>query len=229
MFIVARVWDWQLRILHWLNAILIIALLLLGSAMEWAEESPFEGGVKGLHITLGYLFIVTLSLRILWGFAGNEFARWQDLIPATRDRWKKIWENLKWYLTGLRGKPPLSIGHNPLASLFYILLFLILISQVTTGLILSKGKGLISAKWGYTSSMAYADEDEEWGEKEWYGEGEEGNEWAEEVHEFGYYFILFFLLAHLTGLVAHEIREGSGLFSSMIHGKKYIPVNIEKE
>lgn len=222
-FIVARVWDWQTRVLHWANALLIISLLILGLAMESLEDKGLEDALKGLHVTLGYIFLVTLSLRILWGFMGNEYARWSDLLPRG-ERWGKIWGNLRWYLTGFKGRPPISIGHNPLASLFYIPLFLVLLSQAATGLLLSKGEGLLSAEGSYISSTAYADEDKEWEE---HGEGkeEEEGEWVEEVHEFGFYFILFFLLAHLTGLVAHEIGEEAGLFSSMIHGKKHIPLD----
>jgi Ni,Fe-hydrogenase I cytochrome b subunit len=33
---------------------------------------------------------------------------------------------------------------------------------------------------------------------------------------------LFFLGAHLFGLVAHEVREKTGLLSSMVHGRKYL-------
>ncbi len=226
VFMVARVWDWQTRLLHWVNALLIISLLVLGLAMESLEETGLEDLLKGLHVTIGYIFVATFSLRVLWGFMGNEYARWSDLLPGGK-RLKEIWGNIRWYLSGFKGRPPLSIGHNPLASLFYIPLFVVLFFQATTGLVLSGGKDLLSARGSYFPSVAYADEDEEWGERGWYGEGEEGegSEWAEEVHEFGFYFILFFLLAHLTGLVVHEIGEEAGLFSSMIHGKKHIPID----
>lgn len=44
----------------------------------------------------------------------------------------------------------------------------------------------------------------------------------EELHEVGYVFILFFIAAHLFGLVAHEVREKTGLLSSMVNGKKFL-------
>ena len=44
---------------------------------------------------------------------------------------------------------------------------------------------------------------------------------AEELHELGLWFMLFFIAAHLAGLVLHEIGERRGLFSSMINGRKY--------
>lgn len=37
------------------------------------------------------------------------------------------------------------------------------------------------------------------------------------------YLSYFFVCLHLGGLILHEIVEKAGLFSSMIHGKKYFP------
>jgi len=39
----------------------------------------------------------------------------------------------------------------------------------------------------------------------------------------GFLFIIFFVCLHLGGLILHEIVEKAGLFSSMIHWKKYFP------
>ena len=33
-------------------------------------------GLKVLHVTVGYLFVTNLAVRIIWGFIGNRYARW---------------------------------------------------------------------------------------------------------------------------------------------------------
>ncbi|MBI5286963.1 MAG: cytochrome b/b6 domain-containing protein [Deltaproteobacteria bacterium] len=210
-FMLVSVWDWQTRVLHWTNAILIMTLALLAlsaEGMEWpGVEREVRRQIKEIHAYMGYILVFTLTVRIIWGFIGNEYARWIDIIPHKKERWQAIWGNIKWYLRGFKGSLPLSIGHNPLASLFYIALFIVLLGQVLTGL------ALAGVEFGmFPGSLLTVGFDEELIE-----------EVAEDVHEFGLWFILFFIVAHLTGLVVHEIGEKAGLLSSMIHGRKYIP------
>ncbi len=204
------VWDWQTRALHWINALLIITLMILifnYEIMEWlGAEEEAEESIKRLHAWVGHILAVTFILRVVWGFAGNEYARWLDMIPYNKERWNGILDNLRWYLSGLRGSPPPSVGHNPLASLFYIALFLVLTSQVFTGITLAGEEfGMIPGR--FISSIL----------------GHEVVEGFEEIHEFGLWFMVFFLSAHLTGVIAHELKDRTGLFWSMVNGKKYLP------
>ena len=56
------------------------------------------------------------------------------------------------------------------------------------------------------------------------GISEEALEGLEEAlegpHKAGFLFILLFIAAHLIGLVAHELKEKTGLLTSMVNGKK---------
>lgn len=206
-----KVWDLQTRVLHWTNAILVISLALLALSFEVFEELGIEEEpVKKIHAYIGYVFIFTLMLRIVWGFFGNEYARWLDIIPYKKESRQAILANIKYYLSGFKIKPPVSIGHNPLASLFYIAMFLVLISQALTGIVLS---GL---EFGFAPLGNYFSQ---------YGhDAKEGIEDIfEDLHEFGLWFVIFFFAAHMTGLLVHTIFEKTGLFSSMLHGKKYFP------
>ncbi len=218
-----KVWDWQLRVLHWTIALLVITLLLLIVCYEWLEDMGIEEDslepLLKTHAYIGHILAVAFILRIVWGFAGNRYARWSDIIGL---KWSDIWGHIRWILGGLKGLPPVNIGHNPLASLFYIALFMVLTTQVISGIILAGEEfkmfpGNLIVKQGFVThagtAIAHGDENEE---------EEEGiEEVFEEVHEFGFYFIIFYLVAHLTGLVLHEVGERRGLFSSMINGSKY--------
>lgn len=207
-------WDWPTRVLHWVNALLVISLIVLILGVEWMEELGIEKQlrrpVKEWHAVLGHVFMVTLSLRIIWGFIGNRYARFTDIVPLKGSQWQGIGHNIKWYLSGFKGRAAKAIGHDPLAAVFYTVLFIVLISQAITGMLLS------GADFHTFPGTLFVG-----------GMGEEAieglEEVLEEVHEIGFLFILFFIAAHLIGLIAHELREKTGLFTSMINGKKYVP------
>ncbi len=214
-----HVWDWQIRTLHWINALLIITLVLLMLGKQGMEiigvEKSLRVPVKRLHAYIGHLFIITFILRIIWGFLGNTYARWSDIIPYKKENWVAIWTNIKWYLSGFKGKPARVNGHDPMASLFYIALFAVLVEQILTGVLLS---GLEFKTFPGVLITGGLSEASAKGLKHAIGG----------VHEFGLWFIIFFVIAHLIGLVVHELKEKTGLFSSMIHGKKYFPKDTKE-
>lgn len=230
-------WDLPTRVLHWTNAALLLVLLALGLGFEAFESMGWnEDALERFHATVGHVFVVTFILRIIWGFTGNRYARFSDIIPWTGEAWKKIAANVRWVLGGMKGDPPVSVGHNPLASLFYIAVFVVLIGQSYTGVMLAgeefdmfPGRVLASAEVTDVQVVSTAWADEDYGyEDEEHGHGAEGfeggesasHEAYEEFHEFGMWFIIFYLAAHLTGLILHEVGEKRGLLRSMFTGKK---------
>lgn len=212
--VIVDVWDWETRVLHWINMLLVITLAVLMLGAEALEElgapESVEHAMEEFHAVLGYFFVATLALRIIWGFAGNSYARWSDIIPYNGERWRAIGQNVKWYLSGFTRTPARVVGHDPLASLFYIALFIVLILQAVSGLALA---GIELDMFPGSAIFGGLGEHQ----------AEEFEEVFEEIHEFGLWFIIFFIAAHLVGLVVHELKEKTGLFSSMIHGKKYLP------
>lgn len=206
-------WDAPTRVLHWVNAILIIILAALMLSLEGLESLGFKDkivkeGVEKFHAYIGYVLVVTFSLRVLWGFIGNKYARWSDIIPYRKEQWQGIGADIRWYLSGFKGSPAKAAGHDPLASLFYIAVFIVLASQAVTGIVMA------GMEFDMFPGPLFAEG----------ADGEEGiGEVFEEIHEFGLLFFIFFLFAHLGGLIVHEIKEKTGLFTSMINGKKYFP------
>lgn len=211
--VIVDVWDWPTRVLHWVNMLLIVSLMLLMFGKEGMEiigvEKALRRPVNYLHSYIGHVLLVTFSLRILWGFIGNKYARWSDILPLKKEQRQAIGHNIKWYLTGFRGRAAKATGHDPLASLFYIALFIVLASQAVTGMLLSGVELKTFPGTLFTGGLG-----EEAAEALEHG--------LEEIHEFGMLFMIFFIIAHVGGLVVHEIREKTGLLSSMIHGKKYM-------
>ncbi|MBI5237408.1 MAG: cytochrome b/b6 domain-containing protein [Deltaproteobacteria bacterium] len=207
-------WDWVTRVLHWLNAGFVIALILLVFGKEGMEsigiKKEMREPVNKLHAYMGHAFIVTFFLRVVWGFIGNRYAKWGDMIPYSKERRHAIGQNLKWYLSGFKGAPYRTAGHDPLASVFYIVLFAVLALQAVTGIIMSGIEFHTFPGTLFTGGASDAS-------RKALGEA------LEDVHESGMFFMFFFIAAHLFGIVVHEVKEKTGLFSSMIHGKKYFP------
>ncbi len=210
--VTVKVWDVPTRVLHWVNALLVITLVVLIAGYEWGESFGLSEAMaerfEELHAVFGTAFVVTFFLRIVWGFFGNTYAKFTDMIPYTKKRIKAVLDNLRWYLGGCRNEPPVCVGHNPLASLFYLALFVVLALQAVTGILLAGIEFDMFPGTLITGGMGTAGVE--------FMEGV-----AEEIHEFGLWFIIFFFVAHIGGLIVHTIHDRGALVLSMITGKKH--------
>jgi len=137
------VWEWPVRVSHWLIAASIAILSVTGLyiANPWpfttglANQRSLMGLVKLVHSSTAIVFGLAVLSRVWWMFVGNNYARWDKFIPARRKRWLGVAPTLGYYLFRLR-KPPGFVGHNPLAGLTYTFVFLIYFIMIGTGLAL---------------------------------------------------------------------------------------------
>lgn len=206
-------WDGMTRILHWIIALLVIALAVSMFAKDilGAMDAPREirRPFNSVHAYLGFAFLVFFAFRIVWGFIGNQYARWSDIIPVTREQRRRIGENIKWYLSGFKTKMSDVVGHSPLATIFYMALFLVLAMMAVTGIVLT---GVELDMFPGTLLTGGLSEEA--------AEALEGP--MKELHEFGNWFLVFFFFVHVIGMVTRDIKMKTGLLSSMVHGKKYM-------
>jgi cytochrome b len=114
-----RVWDLPTRLFHWALAGLVIASWLSGQF----------GGQPWLpwHFRSGYAILALLLFRLLWGFAGDRYARFSSFAPS----WRAALEYAR--------SPRPTAGHNPLGSLSVYALLLVAGVQVMTGLFATDG------------------------------------------------------------------------------------------
>src|SRR5215469_1147701 len=121
------VWDMPVRITHWVNVTSILVLSVTGYYISNpvigtsgpATEQFLMGTVRFIHFTTAFVFTMSVLSRVYWAFAGNRYARWNQFLPVKRGRRRA----LRWmigYYTFLRRQPPAEIGHNPLAGVTYI-------------------------------------------------------------------------------------------------------------
>lgn len=82
------VWDAPTRLFHWINALSVLALVVVGliilngKTLEIPRTSVLT--LKALHVVVGYVFVVNLAIRLVWTFFGNRYARWRAILPGGR-------------------------------------------------------------------------------------------------------------------------------------------------
>ena len=200
-----RVWDPLVRLFHWsLVVTFTVAWLTADEESQW-------------HELFGYVVIGLVVFRIIWGFIGTRYARFSDFVysPAT------IWGYTKELLAGKAGR---YLGHNPLGGAMVVALLVMLLATGLSGLALedaeeSTGPSASNLTRMATSgpefvarAMAKDDEEDE--------NGEEGNEFWKELHEFLANLTLLLVGLHIAGVLVSSLVHRENLIRAMITGRK---------
>ena len=132
------VWDRTVRIFHWVNVLCVLGLIAIGTVILNSKVLgvSVDGKIllKTIHVYIGYIFAVNLTWRIVWGFIGSHYARWQAMLPFGAE----YRSQLSAMISGAKsGRPVSFLGHNPIGRLMVALLFLLLSIQAITGLVLA--------------------------------------------------------------------------------------------
>ncbi|MBL6614565.1 MAG: cytochrome b/b6 domain-containing protein [Reyranella sp.] len=88
------VWDWPVRLLHWSLAALVGVDLV-------RDDGDYE------HRMIGYAALVVVVVRLSWACLSRSHGRISALRPSVR-------ESLTYVKLLVRGRPPRSLGHDPL-------------------------------------------------------------------------------------------------------------------
>lgn len=202
-----RVWDPLIRIFHW-GLVLAFSIAYLTGDEE-----------NSLHIYSGYAVLGLITFRVLWGVVGTRYARFSNFVHAPK--------TLMQYLQGLlTGKPKHYTGHNPAGGWMMVAMLLTLFIVTVSGLkvyAIEEGLGPLAGGTPALSviSAAYADDDsdDERGGKE-HGDGEEAEEFWEELHEVSSNFMLLLIFLHITGVIVSGRFHNENLVKAMLTGKK---------
>ena len=128
-----RIWDWPVRITHWLFVVCI------GVSWWSAEQREMEW-----HRYSGYALLGLLIFRIYWGFAGSSTARFSQFLRHP----SQIIEYLR--------EPRYShreAGHNPLGGWSVAAMLTLMLAQVAIGLFVSDVDGLESGPLSHLVSF----------------------------------------------------------------------------
>lgn len=203
-----HVWDLFVRIFHWT---LVVAFV---TAYFTAEEENI------IHIYSGYTVLCLILSRVIWGFVGTKYARFNNFIysPFT----------VLQYLKGLvTGNPKHYLGHNPAGGYMVVALLLSLLVVTVSGLkvyAIEEGLGPLAEDNNRLTIIknVYADKDEyeyEY-EKDNDDHEDEAEEFWEEIHEFSTNVSLILIFLHIAGVLISSHVHKQNLIIPMITGRK---------
>ena len=205
------VWDLPVRITHWLNVLCIVVLSVTGyyianpfiMTQGDATSQYLMGTVRFIHYVTAFVFTMSVLFRVYWAFAGNTYARWSQFLPASRQRLRDLGRMIRYY-TFLRREPPAEIGHNPLAGVTYVGLYILFGLQIVTGFALYSlpyHDGWLKAGFGWIVVLV-------------------GTQTLRLVHTIIMFLIIAFTIHHVYSAVLIDLEERSGLVSSIVTGHK---------
>jgi cytochrome b len=135
-----RVWDFPVRLFHWVLVILLVTSYFSGRAGgDWMK----------VHFWSGYAILTLLLFRIVWGFIGSTTARFSDFVKGPSAAFRHLAE-----LAG--ADRPREAGHNPLGGAMVLVLIFAVLAQVVaglfsadtdTGVVTGPLSGLVADKW----------------------------------------------------------------------------------
>ena len=214
------VWDLVVRLTHWVIMITILILAVTGIYIGkpyFIPSGPMKeqlvmANVKTVHFYTAIVFNLAVLTRIAWMFVGPYYARWHQFLPVGARRQRDVIGMLKFYLFFSK-KPPMNVGHNPLAGLTYLLVFGLYILMILTGLSLySVDAGLVYG--GYMKAVGG-----------FFLPLFGGPQTARWIHHTAMWFLLGFFAHHIWSAILVSRVEGMGLIDSMFSGYKFLPKN----
>jgi len=237
------VWDRTTRVFHWINVICVIGLISVGVVILnnniLGVSSDGKILLKTIHVYIGYVFLLNLIWRFIWGFIGNKYARWKAVLPIGKGYWHSVRE----YIVRVKaGDPPQYLGHNPVAKLMVVFLLLLLSTQSITGLVLA-GTDLYLPPFGHEIAEWVTGAGEEHDkianlkpgskddvDSEAYAEMRKFRKPFITIHLYSFYVLLISIVLHIAAVVLTEVRERNGLVSAMLTGKKVVsrkPIDLD--
>lgn len=207
------IWELPVRLVHWLLFFSILTLAATGyyighpfiSAPGAASAHFIMGSMRSVHLYASVVFTLAALVRVYWAFAGNAYARWSELIPVSRQRWRSFKQALLFY-TFLSRESVDYLGHNALAGLTYAGIFAVYFVMIATGFALYTVYASPSSPmqlFGFLIPLF------------------NGLQVARLIHHIGMWVILVFMVAHVYFPVLYSIVERNGVFDSIFSGYKF--------
>jgi len=212
------VWQWPVRIAHWVIFFSILVLSFTGYYMydpfiiSRGSGAFVMGKVRFIHEVTASVFIAAFLLRVYWFFRGNKWARWRQFLPIGRQQGQGFAGQLQYYLF-VRQKHISRLGHNPLAGATYSIIYALMLIEILTGVALYNhilGSKVLNFFIGWLPSLISVRD-------------------LREIH----FLIMFafgaFVIHHVYSAVLIGIEERSGLVGGIFSGYKFFSESRVKE
>jgi cytochrome b len=226
------VWDLQTRCFHWINALVVLGLIVVGLVLLNDDALGISTGgkllLKQIHVALGYVMAANLMWRFVWAFLGNRYARWQAMVPGGEGYWGALHSYGSAFIAG---EPQQYVGHNPAGRIGVVLLLFLLLLQAATGLVLAGTDLYWPPFGGYFAGWVVAPGVDPATvsplvpnsiDQTAYKAMRAFRSSFVVVHLYGFYALSGVIIAHLIAVVATEVHEGGSLTSAMFTGRKIL-------
>jgi cytochrome b len=193
-------WDPVVRLTHW-----GIAVAVLSNALVT------EGGSL-THVSLGWLGMALLLLRVIWGVLGPSEARFSAFPPNPAAAIRHLGSLVA-------GRPREHRSHNPAGAMMAYALWASLATVTLTGLIMTGGAtpmevarekaAVASGDWSALIKKGESSEEED----------KTLRHTAEEIHEVAANLMLLFAVLHVAGVVVEGRALRRNLIAPMLLGQ----------
>ncbi len=208
------VWDWQLRLFHWLAVLLILVLSITGILMGGGRfayvgsggDSHYFSYLRLFHFVAGWLLLATAIIRIAGLFlASNKYQRWDALFPVKPRDLKNLFTVMLNYLFCRFDRGPHYIGHNPLQQVAYTGIYAV---------------GLVALLTGFGLYALYAPDNPLLHYLVWFDRAV-GIQYVRLVHLLVMWVFLIFIPIHFYLAIRADTVEREGGMSSIISGGRW--------
>ena len=225
------VWDAPTRWFHWINALAVLGLIVVGVILLNDDALGLSANgkilLKQIHVVIGYVMGLNLIWRFVWAFFGNRYARWSAMLPYGSGFWGKLRAYGDAFLSG---EPQEYIGHNPAARIAIAVLLLLLVLQAATGVILA-GTDLFWPPFGgwFAGWVAATGIDPATVsplapntlDQTAYKAMRAFRSPVVTIHLYAFYVLAGVIVMHLIAVIVTEIHEGGSITSAMFTGRKF--------
>ena len=208
-------WGAPLRIMHWIAAACIVALVISGlyigrpyfATSGEASAHFMMGRFRFVHFAAAAVIVMTGIVRAYWLVAGNAFERFPALFPVTKRNLRSMWMVMRTYFNFHAEEQPHFIGHNPLAQWAYTGIYAIMVLMVVTGFTLygqSNPTGIIYHTFSWVPAL--------------FG----GLQVVRFVHHAFTWLFVIFVTIHVYLAIRADYVERAGVISSILTGGRFV-------
>src|SRR5579883_2269256 len=212
------VWQWPVRIAHWMMVLSLTVLTVTGFYMHHpflvatGSKAWVMGTARFVHELFGFILIAAVLLRLYWFFAGNKWSHWHAWVPLKREQWRSMYSMVLYY-TYRRREPFPEIGHNSLATASYLGIGFLLVVECVTGLVLFsvvRGSRWLTLLVGWIPRIVDI-------------------QYIRATHYFVMFIFMAFLIHHVYSAVLVSMEQKNGLMESIFTGWKFVRKDLVEQ
>lgn len=197
-------WDIIVRASHW-----TLAVVVIGNAL-------ITRGGGSIHVWLGWVGLIVLGLRLVWGVVGRADARFAAFPPNPLAALRHLGR----LASGRR--PDEYRSHNPAGAMMAYALWLSLAVVTGTGLTMTKAEPpwTVAAREQVLESGDWSELSVGQGAEEGDGEDSDDGGMIKEIHESFANLMLILAVLHVAGVVLESRALRRNLIAPMLLGAK---------